>query len=783
MEIPLTELTTFKSIKYIKAKSIQDYKPKSDIVGQKRAIDAIKTGFAIRKSGYHMFVVGLPGSGKTYAIKKFLEEMKPKVCPTLWDYTYVYNFRHPDMPLLIIFPKGKAVEFREYLYNFIKELRKELPKVFESDVFSSHYQEVLKKAQENEKKIIEPLQKELEKNGFTLLMAKVGDIITPKILPVFDNKPVTFEKLEKYAIEGKIAKEQLEKIKETATQFEPQLNKLIISLRELGKNVDNELVQLEQTFANGIIDSFSNELKKKFSISKVHIYLDMLKEYLIKNLKKFLMPKENEEDIPLEYKVNIILDSSSREECPIYVEENPGWTNLFGTIEFDFTPSGGVRTDFTKIKCGSLLKADRGFLVINTYDLFEYPYVYQHLKKVLKYQKIEITPPPYYYYPSFALKPEPIDIDLKIILIGDEIHYNILYKMDTEFQEIFRIKSHFNDKVEVSSNTVTDFMSAISHITNRENLSNIDRSGMEKIIFLSHRFSQDKNYLSLLFKNFYEILIEANFLAKQENSNDINSTHIMCAYNNKVYRHSLYEEEIQRIMKDGIIKIDFSGQKVGQINGLSVINLGDHTFGHPSRITASVSAGKVGIANIEREVGMSGKIHSKAVLILEAFIRENFAKDFPLSVNAKICFEQLYSGVEGDSATSAETIALLSAIAEEPIRQNLVVTGSMDQKGNIQAVGGIIEKVEGTIKLCQLMKKSHIDIVIPYSNKRNLILLDEYIEFIKKNKIKIYAVKSIKEVLEIVYGKENVKRIIEKVKNNLKKFYKSIEKSTRNSEQ
>lgn len=776
MEVPIDELRSFKSLNYIKLKSIRDCKPKSDIIGQKRAIEAIKTGFAIRKSGYHIFVVGLPGSGKTYAIKKFLEEIKPKSCPTLWDYSYVYNFRHPDTPMLIIFPKGKATEFKEYLYNFIRELKKELPKVFESEVFSMQYQEVLKRAQENERKIIEPLQKELEKKGFVLLMAKVGDIITPKILPLYENKPTTLEKLEKYALEGKISKETLEKMKETTIEFEPQLNKLIMSLRELGRNVENELVNLEQTFANGIIESFSKELKKKFSISKVHIYLDRLKEYLLKNLKKFLIPKDSEEDIPLEYRINIILDSSTREECPIYVEENPTWTTLFGTIEFDFTPSGGARTDFTKIKCGSLLKADRGFLVINTYDLFEYPYIYQHLKRVLKYQKLEISPPPYFYYPSFALKPEPIDIDLKVILIGDEMHYNILYNIDSEFQEIFRIKSHFSDREEVTSNSVLDFLSAISHIVTRENLHNIDRSGIEKIVFLSHRFSGDKNYLSLLFKNFYEILAEADYLATEENSDYISAKHIMGAYNNKIYRHSLYEEELQKIIKEKIIRVDFKGQKVGQVNGLSVINLGDYIFGHPSRITAAVSVGKLGIANIEREAGMSGKIHSKALLILESFIRENFAKDFPLSINAKICFEQLYSGIEGDSATVAETIALLSAVAEEPVRQNVVITGSMDQKGNIQSVGGIIEKIEGTLKLCQLMRESNIDIIIPDTNRRNLVILDEYLEWMEKHNIRIFAVKRIEEAMEVVFGEKNLKKVIEKIKNNLKRFAQIMEK-------
>ncbi|MFN7181980.1 MAG: AAA family ATPase, partial [Planctomycetota bacterium] len=668
MEVKVTELKKFKSYEYIRGKNIKDYKPKTDIIGQKRAIEAIKTAFSIRKSGYHLFVVGLPGSGKTYAIKKFLEEIKPRVCPMLWDYTYVYNFNNPDSPLLIIFPKGQANQFKEYLYNFINALRKELPKVFESEVFTLQYQEILKKAQEAEKKILQPVQEELQKNGFALLMAKVGDIITPKILPIYENKPITFEKLEKYAIEGKITKEEFEKIKEKATEFEPHLNKILVELRDLGKNVDEELSQLEKTFANGIIDNFSQELKNKFSISKVHIYLSMLKEYLVKNLKKFLISKEYEDEIPPEYRVNIILDSSIREECPIYIEENPSWTKLFGTIEFDFTPAGGVRTDFTKIKCGSLLRADRGFLVINTTDLFEYPYVYQHLKRVLKYQRLEIAPPPTYFFHSFVLKPEPIDIDLKVILIGDEYHYNVLYNLDPEFKEIFRIKSHFNDRIEVSYRNVVDFMGAVAHICYKENLKNITEDGLEKLLFLSHRFSENNNYISLLFKNFYEILIEADFLAGQDNNSKITGKNIMDAYRNKIYRHSLYEEEVQKIIKEGLIRISFDGEKVGQVYGVSVINVGDHIFGHPSRITATVSIGKRGIANIEREVGMSGKIHSKAVLILESFIREYFAKNFPLSITAKICFEQLYSGVEGDSATVAETVALISAIAEKPVR-------------------------------------------------------------------------------------------------------------------
>ncbi len=778
-QIKVNELLEFKSYRLIKGNSIKDYKPKTDIIGQKRAIEAIKIGFSIRKSGYHLFVVGLPGSGKTYAIKKFLEEIKPNICSMLWDYTYIFNFNNPDSPMLIIFPKGQATQFKEYLYNFIRSLRKELPKVFESEVFTIQYQEILKKAQESEKKILQPLQEELQKNGFALMMTKVGDIITPKILPLYDNKPITFEKLERYAIEGKLPREELENIKGKATEFEPYLNKVIVELRDLGKSVDEELSHLEKTFAGGIIDNFSKEIKNKFSISKVHIYLSMLKEYLVKNLKRFIIYKESEEEIPLEYRINIVLDSSTREECPIYVEENPTWTNLFGTIELDFGPPGGARTDFTKIKCGSLLRADRGFLVINTSDLFEYPYVYPHLKKILKYQRLEIAPPPFYYYSSFvsfALKPEPIDIELKLILIGDEYHYNILFNLDPEFKEIFRIKAHFNDRIEISSRNVNDFMSAIAHITSKENLKNINRSGLEKLMFLSHRFSNDKNYISLLFKNFYEILVESDFLASKNNSDEITSENIMEAYTNKLYRHSLYEEEIQNAIRDGLIKINFDGKKIGQINGLSVINLGDHSFGYPSRITATVSIGKHGIANIEREAGMSGKIHSKAILILESYIREHFAKDFPLSITAKICFEQLYSSVEGDSATIAETVALISAISDEPIRQNIVITGSMDQKGNIQGVGSIIEKVEGTLKLCQLLKKSNIDIIIPKSNKQNLILLDEYIKFIKKANIKIYAVDRIEEVLDIVFGTKNISKVIEKTRENLKKYAKQLKK-------
>jgi ATP-dependent Lon protease len=521
-----------------------------------------------------------------------------------------------------------------------------------------------------------------------------------------------------------------------------------------------------------IKDSIS-DIKEKFEYEKVHRYLDEVQEDILTNLNRF---REKEEppaspipglafpqpvDSFTEYQVNVYVDNSETKGAPIIVETTPNYRNLFGTIERVVERSGVWKTDFSHIKAGSFLRANGGYLIFNALEALTEPGVWPALKRTLKNQVMEIqTYDPFYFFATSALKPEPIECNTKIVMIGDSYLYHLLYNLDDDFKKIFKIKADFDSVMNKDVEKISQYASFIRKICDEDKLRPFDKAGIAAVVEYGVRITGRQKKLSTRFYLIADLLREANYWAMKDGSDVVNEKHVDKAIEKKVYRLNLVEEKIQEMIDDGTILIDSDGMIVGQVNGLSVYNLGDYMFGKPSRITTNTSMGKAGIINIEREAEMSGPTHNKGVYILAGYLRGRYAQDKPITMSASICFEQSYSGVDGDSASSTEIYALLSSLSGLPLRQDIAVTGSVNQKGEIQPIGGVNEKIEGFFDVCRakgLTGKQGV--MIPHLNIDDLMLRKDVVAAVKEGKFRIYPVKTIDQGIEILTSVEAGERL------------------------
>ena len=543
--------------------------------------------------------------------------------------------------------------------------------------------------------------------------------------------------------------------------------------RKSEKEVKEGLTALDNEVISPAVKDMISDIKEKFDDEKVHRYLDEVQEDILANLNRF---REREEtpapplpglvlpqpvDTFTEYQVNVMVDNSETKGDPIIVETTPNYRNLFGTIERMVERSGIWKTDFSHIKAGSFLRANGGYLIFNALDALMEPGVWPALKRTLKNQIIEFqTYDPFYFFSTSALKPEPIECNTKVIMIGDTQIYYLLYSMDDDFKKIFKIKADFDSVTNKDTEKIHQYASFIRKICDEEKLKPFDQTGIAAVVEYGVRMAGRQKKLSTRFYVIADLLREASYWAVKDGSDVVTERHVDKAIEKKVYRVNLIEEKIQEMIDDGTILIDSDGKVVGQVNGLSVYSLGDHAFGKPSRITAKTSMGKAGIINIEREVEMSGPIHNKGVYILAGYLRDQYAQDKPITMSASICFEQSYSGVEGDSASSTELYALLSSLSGLPLRQDIAVTGSVNQKGEVQPIGGVNEKIEGFFDVCKakgLTGKQGV--MIPHLNLGDLMLRKDVVQAVKEGKFHIYPVKSIDQGIEILTGVEGGERL------------------------
>lgn len=760
-ELKLEELRWYCNPDIFEFESTSKVKPIEGVVGQERALKALKLGVDMDSPGYNIFVTGLSGTGKMYTIKSMLETISPE-CSNLKDYAYVNNFEDVDRPKLLEFNAGKACKFRKDLLDSIKYLQEHIPQALESESFLEIKKNVIASYSEEQQKMLNEFEALLNKEGLTLGQIKVGEVPRPEILAIIEEQPVMVQQLEQYVKEKKITKEDAERIILKYGEFQQELQTLFKNSLKRSQDLRDAISKLEANEVEHLINAVIGHLKAVYKNKSVSEYLEKVKENINANLEVFKGVKPAQEksdagyivDYLKDYEVNIILDNTNTKQCPVYIETSPTYTNLFGTIEKYSDGQGGWYADFTRIKGGSLLRASGGYIVINAMDAFSEPGVWKALKRVLLYGKLEIQDlANFYQFSPSIVKPEPIEIKAKVILVGNNYVYSILSNYEDDFNKIFKIKAEFDYEMKLTDTALNEYARIIKKLIENEKLLEFDRTAIAKIAEYGARYAGEKNKLTTRFAYITDLTRESSFWAKDNGDDIVTAYHVNQAYKSARERHNLYESKVSEMITDGSIMIDTKGERIGQVNGLAVYGNGNYSFGKPTRITASVSLGNGNIINVEREAGLSGNTHNKGVLVITGYFKGTFGNKVPLSFNASLVFEQGYGMIDGDSASITEICALISCLSEIPLKQYIAITGSVNQKGDIQPIGGVNEKIEGFFDICKsvgLNKKQGV--IIPKQNVKDLMLKDEVIDAVLNKEFHIYPVEKVEEAIEILTG-------------------------------
>ncbi len=722
-----------------------------EIIGQERAINALKLGLGIKAHGFNIYVAGASGTGKLTAVTNFAGEIARKEqIPS--DWCYVSNFKDSYNPGKLKLPAGSATQFRKEMKILIHDIYSALVKVFESEEFAAKKEKLINEFENEQAKILGVISEHAEKESF-IVKQTPASIVT---IPVIDNKPITDEQLKK------MSEQQIDDLNRKQDRLQEEISTALREIRKREKATNEKLDKLEKEIAQSAIGNLINDLNEKYTaIPEVNKYLVQLNEDIMDNLPQFIKsqnnpnPKDNTDSAFLKrYEINTLVDNGAIMGAPVIFERNPTYNNLIGRVEKE-SYMGTLFTDFTMIRKGSLHTANGGYLIIRIEELLRNYFSWDGLKRALKNNEIVIedATDQLGYITSRSLKPEPIPLNVKIILIGESIYYRLLYEYDSDFRDLFKVKADFDNVMERNIATVYDYAAFIRAICINEHLLVPDNTAIAKIVEYGSKLAGDQNKLSTHFGTIADILREANYYAGQENALSLKDVHIKNTIERKVYRSNLIQEKLTEMITNKQIFIDITNNKTGQINGLSVLDIGDLSFGIPSRITCTVSLGKEGIIAIEREAELSGPIHTKGVLILTGYLSGKFMQDKPVSLAAHLVFEQSYSEVEGDSASSTELYAILSALSNLPIKQGIAVTGSVNQKGEIQPIGGVNEKIEGYFEICRRMGlNGEQGVIIPMANIRNLMLKEEVFEAVKEGKFNIWAVDTIEDGIEVLTG-------------------------------
>lgn len=740
----------------------EEISPLKEIIGQKRAVKALQFGLEVKGMGFNIYVAGQPGTGRETATRDFLEDYaRGKDVPP--DLCYVNNFENQYEPTTIHLPAGKGRVFRKDMEDFIDEVKRVLPEAFKSDDYAEKREETLKSVEEERKQLYEDLNKKAEAEGFALQITPTGILM----IPVVDGKPLH----EKDFLA--LPKEKRHEIQKKKEKLGDDLRAAVRQLRGLEGKANEALKKLNRSIAHYVIDHLNDAIEEKYKeFDDVITYVKSVQEDILDNIGQFLkLSSESEateggpgwrENEPLrKYAVNVVVDNASLEGAPVIIEHNPTYQNLIGRVEKE-AKLGVLTTDFTMIWGGSLHKANGGYLVLTVEEILKNLFSWEALKNALKNGEINIEEmgEKLGYITTKGLRPEPVSLDVKVILIGTPLLYHLLYNHDMEFKELFKVKAEFDTTMDRTDENTRMYAAFVCTLCRKEGLKHHDVPAVRKVIEYGSRLASDREKLSTRFADIGDIIREADHYARSEHAEVVSSAHIDRAIEEKVYRSSMIKEKIQEMIERNTILIDTEGKKVGQVNGLSVTGIGDFFFGKPSRVTASIGMGKGGIVDIEREAKLGGPIHTKGVLILSGYLVEKFAQDKPLSLSARLVFEQSYGGIEGDSASSTELYALLSALSGDSIKQYVAVTGSVNQKGEIQSIGGVNEKIEGFYEVCKLKGlNGEQGVVIPESNVQNLVLKSEVIEAVEQGKFHLYPASTIDEGIEILTGVPAGKRL------------------------
>ena len=752
----------------------KDIEKLNGIIGQVRAVEALDFGIHIQNDGYNIYVSGESGTGrKSYSLSLIEKVAKNKKVHR--DYVYVFNFLKPDEPIALSFQPGEGKTFKKDMEFFINRIIKETPKSFSGSEYESRYHDIVMKFEQLSGAYLAELNLVAQDKGIKF-------VPSPKGLMSFPIKEdgTNYQEEEYNALEP----EKIEEIQENSKSLAKDFNEYMNKMKELDLKISDKIAHLERQVVDKIVSYYISDMKEKHEDNKkVVTYLDDLQQDIISHTGFFKGKDKEDASNPLaifrredpkqfisRYDVNLFIDNTDTETAPVVLERNPSYYNIIGFAEYR-NENGMYTTDFMSIKPGALHKANGGFLVINAKDMLQNPLAWEGLKRSIKTKKIMIENP---FKQSLALmttglKPEPIDLDIKVVLIGDMYIYSLLYYYDEDFRELFRIMADFDIEIEKNNENEIKFAKFIADFCEVKKLKHFERDAVIETLKYSIKLASEKNKISARFNKITEIIYESNALS-DENQDFIKVKDVQKAIQKKRIRNSKIEDRMNEMYRDGSYLIDVDGKKVGQINGLAVMQVGESVFGKPSRITASSYKGRYGILNIEREVAHSGSIHDKGVLILNGYIGNRYAKEDIPAMTTSITFEQNYSGIDGDSASSTELYVIISSIAEIPINQGIAVTGSMSQKGEIQPIGGVNEKIEGYYDVCSIKGLTGKQgVIIPIQNVKNLMLRDDIIKSVEEGQFHIYAISNVEEGLQILTGL-TIAKIDEKVKAAFKKF-------------
>ena len=759
-ELDYTKLKNVCSPSDFNFQSTAELTPLEEIIGQERAVKAFEFGLAVKMKGYNIYMCGPSGTGKTtYALSSTQKLAATEPVPM--DWCYVYNFENPMKPMAISFEAGIGKRFVDDMAELVAQFRKELSKAFRSEDYEKEKLMIAHGFEEQQDEMFDEMSVLADEYDFILKSMESGIYF----IPIVNGEPVENEN---YDV---LSEEEKEAIDKNNLLLREKTAPFMRKIYEFRKECDKQIDELNHKIANAAIGHYIEEVKETYKTNeRVISYINNVQKDVLEHLEYFmeeeepeedvlssLMPlfgKKQEEDVTQRYRVNLIVDNSQTQGAPVVVNFNPTYNNLMGEIEYD-SEFGNLTTDFMKIKSGLFHQANGGYLIVQAHDILSAPHAWEALRSVIKTKEINIdtirelqgsTATP-------VLKPEPIPIQFKVIMIGSEYFYNVLSEYDEEFDKFFKIRADFDYEMPRTDENILKITQFIKGFVEREKTLEFDVSAICAIIEYSSRSTSRQDKLSTRFNYLAEILVESYTWAKLENATIITAKHVQEAIYEKEQRMKLYEEKLDEMLDEEVVMIDTQGSEIGQINGLAVLDMGSYAFGTPSRITATTYVGKSGIVNIEKEAHMSGHTHDKGVQIITGFLGQTYAQKFPMSLSCRVCFEQNYNGIDGDSASSTELYCIISSLSELPIRQNLAVTGSVNQKGEIQAIGGVTQKIEGFFKLCKKRGLTgNQGVIIPLSNVKELVLNDEVIDAVKTGVFHIYPIKHIDEGIELLMG-------------------------------
>lgn len=761
-ELNYTQLNNREDINKFSFKTTDDIEPFKGIIGQERAVKAFEFGLNVKMKGYNIYVSGPSGSGKTtYAKLSAKEKAKNEAVP--YDWCYVYNFDDPRSPLSLRFEPGIGRQFRDDMNELVSFFKTELTKAFTSEDYDKEKSDLSRTYDDKRDELIKKLDSVASENSFALKTSNSGIIFQP----IIDNVLITEENYDSLDEDIKNG------INERLESMQDVVNSIMRDIKNIDKEYRQKMDDLDYKIGMFAIGHYVSALQEKYQYSeRVIKYLESVQEDVLENIDQFseqepdeedpvaaLLPKlggTKNDDATLKYRVNLIVDNSKTEGAPVIVDYNPTYYNLVGEVEYD-NEYGNLTTDFMKIKPGLMHRANGGYLIIQAQDLLSNVQAWEALRRIIKTKEITIENlrDQIGAIAVTTLKPEPIPSDVKVILVGGAYYYELLRGYDEDFSKLFKIRADFDYEMDRNDENIFKIAGFISMFCDNEKTLPFDSSAVASVIEYSSRSVESQKKLSTRFNLIAEILAESATWAQLDNAEIVTAEYVKKAEEEKAYRLSMYQKKMNELLDNNTIMIATDGYCVGKINGLAVLDMGDYSFGSPTRITATTYMGKSGIVNIEKEAEMSGPTHNKGVQIITGYLGRMYAQKMPLSLSCRIAFEQNYNGIDGDSASSTELYCILSSLSEIPVNQSLAVTGSVNQCGEIQAIGGVTHKIEGYFDLCSrrgLTGKQGV--VIPESNVNDLVLKDDVIEAVKNGMFHIYSISTIDEGIELLLGTE-----------------------------